>query len=78
MRSFVLRNLFRSAFSNNFPPLIATLRPNINHPIRLRDQLEIMLDHNHRVSSINQTLHHFHQAFHIRHVQPNCRFFQNE
>src|SRR6476661_4213221 len=78
MRISVSRNPFWRAFRNDPSSLLSTLRPEINDPICLSDQIHIVLDHDNRMPGIHQSLEHLNQLPHVCHVQPNCRLLENE
>src|SRR5580765_8328774 len=71
MRAFIARNLLRWTFRNDASPGRPAFGPEVDDPIRLGDQIEIMLDHDHRMPGINQPLQHLHQQPNIRHMQAN-------
>jgi hypothetical protein len=78
VRAFVARELFRRPLRDQLPAAASTFRTEIDDPIGLGDQIQIVLDHNHRMTSIHQALQHLHQPPHVRHVQSNRWLFQHE
>ena len=57
---------------------LAAFRPQVNHPIRLGNQIQIVLDHDDRMPGIHQPLQHLDEPANIRDVQANRRLFENE
>src|SRR5207249_1273238 len=49
MRFFISRDLLRRSLRNDSPASFATFRPKVDHPIRLGNQFQIVLDHDHRM-----------------------------
>ncbi len=60
--------LWRS-FGDEVPPLIPGLRPKINDPICRLDHLEVMFDHQHRVTGIHEPLEHSQQHSNVLEVE---------
>ena len=59
------------------PPFGAAFGPEIDDPIGLRHDIQIVLDDDHGVSRIDQTLQHLHQLLDVRHVQPDGRLVEH-
>ena len=54
------------------------IRPQVDDPIRRRDQIEMMLDHQQRVARVHQAAQHTQQVGHVREVQPRGRLVEQE
>src|ERR1700727_3761604 len=58
IRSFVGRHLFGCADGNDASAVIAALGPQLHHPIRGLDDIEIVLDHDDRIRLHAHALEH--------------------
>ena len=67
-----------AALGNDPAAIVASFRPQINHPIRGLDDIHVVLDHDEGVVGIPQPHKHIHQSGHIMKVQTGRRFIQNE
>ena len=56
---------------------LATHRPQFQHPVRLRNNIQVMLYHHHRVPLVHQPVQQINQPRHIVLVQPYRRLLQN-
>jgi hypothetical protein len=56
---------------------IATLRPEVNDPIRFSNHIEVMLDHHHAVAAIDQAMQHANELVHVGHVQAHSGLVQH-
>lgn len=74
--SFPCHPLRRSPGDYPAPP-IPTIRTKIHDPVRLGDDIEIVLDDNHGVAHVDEAVQNMHESFHVRHVQPHRRFVQD-
>ena len=54
------RDLLRRAFSDDASAPVPRLGSEINDPIRLGDQVKIVLDDHDRMAGFNEALNHFH------------------
>ena len=78
MRDFVSRDRFGRSFDDNSSAGFATFRPQINHPIRFSNQIEVVLNHDDRMTGVNKPLKNIDEPLHVGHVQSNRRFFEDE
>lgn len=78
MRMFIPRHLLRGARRHNLSATRAAFRPKVNHPIRLGDQIQIMLNDHDGVAGIHESLQDFYEPPHVGDVQPNGGFFEDE
>src|ERR1043166_7063076 len=78
VRVFVAGDGFRRAFRNDSSAALAAFGAEINEPIGFGDQVEVMFDHDDGMAGINEPLQNLDQAFHVRHVQSDWRFFEDE
>src|ERR1700677_3419474 len=77
IRSFVGRHLFGWAAGNDAPAVIAALGPQVHHPVRGLDDIEIVLDHDDRIALIAQALQHYEQLRDIGEMQTRGRLIEN-
>ena len=63
-----LRDDFRSAGDNQASALVSAFRPQVEDPIRTFDDIEVMFDHQHRVSRLDQSLETIKQALNVSQV----------
>src|SRR5436189_284041 len=62
---------------NDFAAIRPAARAEINHPIRELDDIEVVLDHEQRVSAVAQLEEQIHQALDIRPMQPRRRLIED-
>lgn len=55
-----------------------TFGAEVNHPIGLGNEIEVMLDDDDRMAGLHQPLQHVHQPPHVGHVQADGGFLQDE
>ena len=60
-------------FEHDCTALAAAFRTHVDDPIGVFDDVQIMLDDDHRVACIHQTIDDFQQVTDIRHVQARGR-----
>ena len=72
-----LRNFLRRTSADNFAAALASFGTQIDDPIRALDHLEIVLDHDERVTGVAQFHQHLQQFFDIGEMQAGRRFVQN-
>ena len=72
-----LGNFLRGTGSDHIATLITAFRAEIDDMVRGFDDIQIMLDYQHRIAHIHQLLQHFDQLVHIRRMQAGCRFVKN-
>ena len=70
-------NPLRRTRADYLASLFATLRPKVNDPICALNHLEIVFDHNQRVSRVAQFHQHLQQFLDIGEVQSRCWLIQN-
>lgn len=68
------RHSFGSPHNNDLPSPSATLGPEVDNPIGLFDDIKVVLDQNHRVTEIDQSLQNFYELFHIRKMETRGGF----
>ena len=71
-------NQFRRTLTDNPTALFTAFGPEVNDPIRFGDQVQVVFDHNHGVTRVNQSLNHFHQSMDVRHMETDGWFLQDE
>ncbi len=62
-------NLFRCSTGDHFSAATAAFRPQVDYPVSCLDDVQIVLDHNHSITFIPQTMQYFQQLFNIVKVQ---------
>ena len=78
MRRVDPRNGLRSSRSDQPSPFVASLRPEINHPIGALDDLEIVLDHDDGIARFDQALEQLHQHRNVVEMQSGGWLVENE
>src|SRR6266849_3314358 len=77
IRSLGFGNLSWRSFRHDLTASIATLRAEVNDPIRILDYIEIMFDHYHGVAGFDKPIQHIQQSLHVGKMEPGRRFIQN-
>ena len=70
-------NFFRGALCDNLTAAGTSFGAKVNDVVGAFDNVEIVLNNDHRVSGINQTIQHFYQLMHIGNMQAGSRLVQN-
>ena len=70
-------NFFGRALRDNSAAGIATFRTQINYKVSLFNQVQIVLDHDHRLAQIHQALQHIEQLGDVVKVQAGGGFIQH-
>ena len=78
MRAFVPGDLLRCPLPHDPPAALPSFGAKVNHPIGLGNEVEVLLNNDHRMAGIHQPLQHLHQPLHISHVQAYGWLFENE
>ena len=78
VRALGFGDFFGWALSDDFSSTLATFRAKVDHPIRSGDQVQVVFDDQHRVAGIDQPLDDSDQPPHVRHVQADGWFLENE
>ena len=78
MRASIERNFLRCALGHDAPAAAAAFRPQINHPIGFRDDVEIMFDDDDRVANLDQPLQDVNQPLDIGHMETDRRLLQKK
>ena len=76
VRAFCSGNILRPACAYNAAAFIATFGSQIDYPIRAFYDFHIVLDHDNRITFINQPVEHLEQQFHILEMQARGRFIE--
>ncbi len=61
---------------DNTPAAVTAFGAKIDHPVGFRDDIEIVLDYNHRVAGRYEAVQDVNELFHVGHVQPNGGFIE--
>ena len=72
-----LRHLLRRSLSDQLATTIATIWPEIDHPVGGLDHVKVVLDHDDAVSAINKSVQHLKESFNIGEVQTGGRLVQD-
>src|SRR5215831_9587751 len=73
---FVFRHLLGSSLRQNSPTIFSAFRPQINDPIGIANDVEIVFDDDDRVPQIGEPVQHVEQLFHIVEMQPCGRLVE--
>ena len=65
------------ALRDDAPTLVAAFRAHVHDPVCIGNQIQVVLDHHHRVAGLHQAVQHADQLTDISHVQSDGRFIQN-
>src|SRR5439155_25434677 len=72
-----LGHLLRRAGWDDLAPRLPTLRPEVDQPVRLLDDVEDVLDHEHGVAGVDQPLQKVEQLLDIGEVEAGRRLVEN-
>ncbi len=72
------RNVFRRALRYDFPARIPGIRSEINNPIGGLDHIEIVFDHQHGMTGIDEALKNLQQHAHVIEVQAGGGFVEEK
>jgi len=72
-----INQLFRCAFKYYPPSTITTFRAEIDDMISDFDHVEIVLDNQHRITSVNKFVQYIQQVLNILEMQSGSRFIEN-
>ena len=61
------------ASGDEFATLLSSAWAHVDNPVSVFNDFEIMLDHNHRITPINQAMQNVYQMPHIFVMETNCR-----
>src|SRR5450755_2554697 len=75
--TFQLRDRLWRAGPHNLPAAIPALRPQVDHPIRSLDDLQIVLDDNDRSPCLNKTAKRRQEFADVVKMQPGCRLVED-
>ena len=78
MRIFDLCQLLRRANANDFAAIVARFRSKIDNPVGGLNHFEIVLDHDERVSALNQALENLEQHRDVIEMESSGRFVEDE
>jgi len=68
---------FRRAGDHNFATGMTAFGAEVDHVIGGFDDIQVMLDYDHRVSRVDQAIEAFEQAFYVGQVQPGGWFVKD-
>ena len=78
MRIFDLRNLLRRADTDNFSAVISCFRSQIDNPIGGLNHFEVVLDHDDRMTAVDEALENLQKHRDVVEMQTGGRFVENE
>lgn len=70
-------DFFRRALSDDSAAAVTAFRSQVDDIIGHFDHVQVMLDDNHRIALVDQSLQHFQQTVDVFKVQSRGRFVQN-
>src|SRR5581483_3512089 len=70
-------NLLGRSRRHDRSPTVAALRSQVDDPIRRLDDVEVVLDDEHGVATVDETMEHIEQHAHILEVQASRRLVEN-
>ena len=73
----IRHHLLRRPLRHNLPAAHATLRPQINNPVRHLDHIEVVFDHHHRIALVDQPVQHFEEFADVFEMQPGGRLIED-
>src|SRR5208283_4746488 len=77
IRFFTARNVFGSSLCHDAAATLTTFRSEIDNPVGLFDDIEIVLDDQDRIAEIDQALKNIDELSHIVEMQAGGGFVQN-
>lgn len=72
-----VQQLFRCAFEDDFTTFAAAFGSQVDDPVCVADHIQIMLNDNHSIACINQSIDHRQQVSDIGGMQANTWFIKN-
>src|SRR5437763_1328568 len=76
VRSFISRDLLRRALGNNPSTFFSALGAEVNDPVGVSNDIEVMFDNDDRISQISEPMKNFEQLANIIKVQAGRRFVE--
>src|SRR6266567_5137215 len=73
----ITRQGFGGPGGDDAPAGLAAFGSEVNNPVRLLDDVEVVLDDDDGVAEACQAMEHVEQQFHVVEVEPRGRFVQN-
>src|SRR4051794_955316 len=74
---FILRDLLRRSFGNDFASSIAPLGPEVDDPVRCLDHIEVVLDYYYGIAMVAQPMQHFQQQVDILEMESCSGLVEN-
>src|SRR2546425_1908785 len=71
------RELLGRARGHDPPPLVPTLRSEVDDPVGGLDDVQVVLDDHHRVALVHEAVEHVQELLNIGEVQPSSRFVED-
>ena len=75
--SGVSRNSLGRALDDDLSTPASPFRSEVDDPVRCFDDVEVMLDHDHRVAAVTQAMQYAEQLFDVMEVQTGRRLIDN-
>ncbi len=72
-----LRHVLGRPDGDELAARLAALRPEVDHPVGLLDHVEVVLDHDHRVAAVDETLQRLEQLLDVREVEAGRRLVED-
>ena len=70
-------HIFGRSGGHQLASAIAAFGAQVDDPVGLGDQVEVVLDHQHAVAAVHQAVQYVDQLFDVLHVQAHCGFVQH-
>src|SRR5437764_708058 len=75
--ALAVRDGFRDSCNDDLPTFRARAGPKIDHPVRPLDDVQVMLDHQHRVALVDQAIEDAEQDAHVVDVETGRGFIED-
>ena len=72
-----LGEVFRCAAAHQFSSTLTSLRPKVDHPIGSFDYIKVVLDHDHGIALVTQTMENAQKLADVVKVKAGGRFVEN-
>jgi ABC-type lipopolysaccharide export system ATPase subunit len=72
-----LLDVLRGSDGDDLAPGLAALGAQVDDPVRLLDHVEVVLDHDHRVTGVDESLERLEQLVDVGEMQPGRRLVEN-
>src|SRR5215510_1913533 len=77
MAAWQLSNFLGWTFSDDFASSLSAFGAQVDDPVRALDHLQVMFNHDHRITCVAQLHQHLQQLFDIGEMQSGCWFIKD-